>query len=89
MNTLLLFADGRVAERVAEVLFIDIETVREHCRLYQASGSTGGANVQPTASAIRVVLGNARYNHSKELKAWLACDDCWVELVDCGRMRRA
>jgi len=35
----------------------------------------------PTASAIRVVLDNARYNHSKELKAWLACDDCRVELI--------
>jgi transposase len=35
----------------------------------------------PTASAIRVVLDNARYNHSKEFKAWLACDDCRVELV--------
>ena len=35
----------------------------------------------PTATAIRVVLDNARYNHSKEVKAWLACDDCRVELV--------
>jgi len=35
----------------------------------------------PTASAIRVVLDNARYNHSKEVKAWLACDDCRVELI--------
>lgn len=35
----------------------------------------------PTASAIRVVLDNARYNHSKELKAWLACDDCRVEPI--------
>jgi transposase len=35
----------------------------------------------PTASAIRVVLDNARYNHSKELKAWLACDDCRMEVV--------
>jgi transposase len=35
----------------------------------------------PTATAIRVVLDNARYNHSKELKAWLACDDCRVKLV--------
>jgi len=34
-----------------------------------------------TASAIRVVLDNARYNHSKEVKAWLACDDCRIELV--------
>lgn len=35
----------------------------------------------PTASAIRVVLDNARYNHSKELKAWLARDDCRIEVV--------
>jgi transposase len=35
----------------------------------------------PTATAIRVVLDNARYNHSKELKAWLACDDCRIEVV--------
>ncbi len=35
----------------------------------------------PTATAIRVVLDNARYNHSKAVKAWLACDDCRVELV--------
>ena len=41
MNTLLLLDDGWAAERVAEVLFIDVETVREHRRLYQASGVTG------------------------------------------------
>jgi transposase len=35
----------------------------------------------PAATAIRVVLDNASYNHSKEVKAWLACDDCRVELV--------
>lgn len=35
----------------------------------------------PTAAAIRVVLDNARYNHSRELRAWLACDDCRVEPV--------
>jgi transposase len=35
----------------------------------------------PTASAIWVVLDNARYNHSKEVKAWLACDECRVKLV--------
>jgi DNA-binding MarR family transcriptional regulator len=35
----------------------------------------------PTATAIRVVLDNARYNHSRELKAWLACDECRVELI--------
>ena len=41
MNALLLLDDGWAAERVAEVLFIDVETVREHRRLYQASGVTG------------------------------------------------
>ncbi len=41
MNTLLLLDDGWAAERVAEILFIDVETVREHRRLYQASGITG------------------------------------------------
>src|ERR1019366_8649325 len=41
MKALLLLDDGRAAERVAEVLFIDAETVREHRRLYQASGVTG------------------------------------------------
>jgi transposase len=35
----------------------------------------------PAATAIRVVLDNASYNHSKEVKAWLACDDCRVKLV--------
>jgi transposase len=35
----------------------------------------------PTASAIRAVLDNPPYNHSKEVKAWLVCDDCRVELV--------
>ena len=35
----------------------------------------------PAASAIRVVLDNARDNHSKELKAWLACDDCRIAVV--------
>ena len=41
MNALLLLDDGWAAERVAEVLFIDAETVREHRRLYLASGVAG------------------------------------------------
>jgi transposase len=35
----------------------------------------------PAATAIQVVLDNARYNHSNEVKAWLTCDDCRVKLV--------
>lgn len=41
MNGLLLLDDGWAAERVAEVLFIDAETVREHRRLYETAGVAG------------------------------------------------
>ena len=41
MNALLLVDDGWTAERVAEVLFIDADTVREHRRLYQTAGVSG------------------------------------------------
>ena len=41
MNALLLLDDGWAAERVAAALFIDVETVREHRRLYETSGVTG------------------------------------------------
>lgn len=41
MNALLLLDDGWAVERVAEVLFIDAETVREHRRLYQNAGVAG------------------------------------------------
>ena len=41
MNALLLLDDGWTAERVAEVLFIDAETVRQYRRLYEADGTTG------------------------------------------------
>jgi transposase len=41
MNALLLLDDGWSAERVAGVLFIDAETVREHRRLYQLAGVAG------------------------------------------------
>jgi hypothetical protein len=41
MSTLLLLNDGWTAERVAAVLFIDVETVREHRRLYESSDVSG------------------------------------------------
>jgi transposase len=41
MNALLLLDDGWTAERVAEALFIDAETVRAHRRLYGAGGRAG------------------------------------------------
>ena len=41
INLLLLLDDGWAAERVAAALFIGVETVREHRRLYETSGVTG------------------------------------------------
>jgi transposase len=41
MNAVPLLDDGWTAEQVAEVLFIDAETVHERRRLYQASGVAG------------------------------------------------
>jgi hypothetical protein len=38
MNALLLLDDGWAVERVADALFIDAETVREHRRLYETAG---------------------------------------------------
>jgi len=46
MNALLLLDDGWAAERVAEALFIDAETVREHRRLYQTTGVAGVLQLQ-------------------------------------------
>ncbi|TCZ53416.1 hypothetical protein [Roseicella aquatilis] len=40
-NALLLLDDGWTAERVAEALFIEAETVREHRRLHAAEGRAG------------------------------------------------
>ncbi len=41
MNVLLLLDDGWAAERIAEALFIDAETVREHRRIYREQGMAG------------------------------------------------
>lgn len=41
MNALLLLDDGWTAERVAEALFVEAETVRGHRRLYGAAGREG------------------------------------------------
>jgi transposase len=41
INVLLLLDDGWAAERIAEALYIDAETVREHRRLYESSGVSG------------------------------------------------
>lgn len=41
MNVLLLLDDGWTAERIAEALYIDADTVREHRHLYESAGVSG------------------------------------------------
>jgi hypothetical protein len=41
MNALLLLDDRRTAERIAEVLFIGVETARGHRRLYDTARLDG------------------------------------------------
>jgi len=36
---------------------------------------------RPTASVISVVIDNARYNRSRELKEWLGREDCRIRLI--------
>ena len=74
MNALLLLDDGRAAERVPAVMFIDAGTVRELRRLYQVAGVAGieqlkfeGSDPALSAAgsgterrAVRVSKGNMR-----------------------------
>jgi DNA-binding NarL/FixJ family response regulator len=53
MNVLLLLDDGWAAERVAEALFIDAETVREHRGLYVRRRVSRGLSGWPTRAASR------------------------------------
>ena len=38
MNVLLLLDDGWPGERISEALYIDVETVRQHRRVYETAG---------------------------------------------------
>src|SRR3954469_11471967 len=58
MNALLLLDDGWTAERVAEALFIDAETVRAPRRLYAAEGRAGVERLAYVGHA--PVLGEAQ-----------------------------
>jgi len=52
--------DGWAAERVAEVLFIDAEIVREHRRLYQSAGVTGVERLNYEGSEPALTRSNSR-----------------------------
>jgi hypothetical protein len=71
MNALLLLDDGWAAERVAEALFIDAETVRDHRRLYETSGVVQAAEMRPGQSRRR----GAAAVHRKTLTPLIAAAD--------------
>ena len=81
MNALLPLDDAWAAERVADVLFIDAETVREHRRLYQLAGVAGVEQLKfegsdPALSpeqlkTLEAELDAARYASAKEICAFV------------------
>lgn len=81
MNVLLLLDDGWPAERIAEALYIDAETVREHQRLYRSAGVTGlgrltYAGREPDLTAARrtglsAELAGRLYMTSKEVRGFV------------------
>ena len=78
MNALLLLDDGWTAERVAEALFIDAETVRAHRRLYAAGGRSGVERLAyvghaPVLSAAQVAELSAELSGRVYLTAKAVC----------------
>jgi transposase len=79
MNALLLLDDGWAAERVAAVLFIDAETVREHRRLYETSGVAGLARLnyegsEPALSEAQLDALKAELDAHLYMRAIAVCD---------------
>ncbi len=84
MNVLLLLDDGWAEERIAEALYIDAETVREHRRLYEASGISGlerlayvGAECDLTdeqRARLAAELESRVYMTAKEVCAFVAAE---------------
>ena len=81
MNVLLLLDDGWSVERIAEALYIDAETVREHRRLYETAGITGLERLNYQGSdpalseaqieALKTELDTHLYMASKEVCAFV------------------
>lgn len=82
MNVLLLLDDGWSAERIAEALFIEAETVRDHHRRYISDGRggiehlayVGSAPVLSTVqrAALEAELGARLYMSAKEVCDYVA-----------------
>ena len=81
MNALLLLDDGWAVERVADALFIDAETVREHRRLYETAGVCGLERLHYEGSdpalneaqldALKTELDDHLYMRAKEVCAFV------------------
>ena len=76
---LLLLDDGWAAERVAEALFIDAETVREHRRLYETPGVVGVERLnyegsEPALSQEQLVTLGRELNYRLYATAKAVCD---------------
>ena len=85
-NALVLLDDGMSCEAIANVLFLDDDTIRTWRRLYQEDGIEGLASFGHEGSACR--LSEAQQDR---LKAWIAATlprttretGAWIE-TDCG-----
>ncbi|MDN5872749.1 MAG: IS630 family transposase [Nitrococcus sp.] len=78
MNALLLLDDGWKADRVAEALFVEAETVRAHRRLYTAGGRAGVERLAyvghaPVLSAAQVAELSAALSERVYLTAKAVC----------------
>ena len=78
MNGLLLLDDGWTAERIAEALYIDAETVREHRRLYEMTGVAGLERLryegsEPALSATQCEALKAELDTHLYMTAQAAC----------------
>ena len=79
MNALLLLDDGWTAERVAEALFIDAETAREHLRRYMTQGRGGIERLgyvghAPVLSAAQAAELSSQLDARVHLTAKEVCD---------------
>ena len=82
MNAILLLDDGWPAERVAEALFIEAETVRDHKRRYVAAGRSGIEQLSyvghapvlssDQAEALKAEIARRIYLSAKEICGFVA-----------------
>src|SRR5580658_9769232 len=79
MNVLLLLDDGWTAERIAEALFIDAETVHEHRRRYETSGVAGLERLhyqgsEPALNALQFATLKAELDEHLYMPSKAVCD---------------